>query len=57
MKAKGLVEPAPCVPWSDEEELLLLEASKECTDLMDTALGRAKKEEDESLQNSTTGDV
>jgi hypothetical protein len=43
MKAKGLVEPSPCVPWSDEEELMLLEVSKECTDLMDTALGRAKR--------------
>jgi len=43
MKAKGLVEPAPCVPWTDEEELKLLEVSKECTDLMDTALGRAKR--------------
>jgi len=43
MKAKGLVEPPPCVPWSDEEELMLLEVSKECTDLMDTALGRAKR--------------
>ena len=43
MKAKGLVEPAPCVPWTDEEELMLLEVSKECTDLMDTALGRAKR--------------
>jgi hypothetical protein len=43
MKAKGLVEPAPCVPWSGEEELMLLEVSKECTDLMDTALGRAKR--------------
>jgi len=42
MKAKGLVESPPCVPWSDEEELMLLEVSKECTDLMDTALGRAK---------------
>ena len=43
MKAKGLVEPVPCVPWLDEEELRLLEASKECTDLMDTALGWAKR--------------
>jgi hypothetical protein len=43
MKAKGLVEPVPCIPWSGEEELMLLKASKECTDLMDTALGRAKR--------------
>ncbi len=43
MKEKGLQEPAPCVPWTDEEELMLLEASKECINLMDTALGRAKK--------------
>ncbi len=43
MKEKGLREQAPCVPWTDEEELMLLEASKECIDLMDTALGRAKK--------------
>jgi hypothetical protein len=43
MKAKGLVEPAPCVPGTDEDELMLLEVSKECTDLMDTALGRAKR--------------
>ncbi len=27
----------------DEEELMLLEASKECINLMDTALGRKKK--------------
>ena len=29
MKAKGLVEPAPCIPWMDEDELMLLEVSKE----------------------------
>ena len=43
MKAKGLVEPAPCVPGTDEDELMLLEVSKECTDLMDTAVGLAKR--------------
>ena len=43
MKAKGLVEPPPYVPWSDEEELMLLEVSKECTDLMDTSLGWTKR--------------
>ena len=37
------VKPAPCIPWTDEDELMLLEVSKECTDLMDTALGRAKR--------------
>ena len=43
MKAKGLVELAPCVPWKDEDELMLMEVSKECTDLMDTAVGLAKR--------------
>jgi hypothetical protein len=43
MKAKGLVGSAPCVPWTDEDELMSLELSKECTDLMDIALGRAKR--------------
>ena len=37
------VKPAPCIHWTDEDELMLLEVSKECTDLMDTALGRAKR--------------
>jgi hypothetical protein len=27
MKAKGLVEPAPCVPYTDEDKLMLLEVS------------------------------
>jgi hypothetical protein len=43
MKEKGLLEPIQCTPWTDEEESMLLEAGKECTDVMDTALGRAKR--------------
>ena len=43
MIEKGLLEPTPCVPWTDEEESMLLEAGKECTDVMDTALGLAKR--------------
>ena len=40
MQAKGLKEPAACVPWTDEEERMLLNASKENIELGDTALGR-----------------
>jgi hypothetical protein len=36
MKEKGLLEPTPCVPWTDKEESMLLEVGKECTDVMDT---------------------
>ena len=43
IKAKGLVKPAQCVPWMDKDKLMLMEVSKECTDLMDTALGQAKR--------------
>ena len=43
MKEKGLLELVPCVSLMDKEELMLLEAGEECTDLMDTALGRAKR--------------
>jgi hypothetical protein len=43
MKEKGLLEPTPCVPWTEEEESMLLEAGKECTNVMDTALGRVKR--------------
>ncbi len=43
MKEKGLLEPMPCVPWTDEEESMLLEVGKECTDVMDTALRWAKR--------------
>ncbi len=39
----GLLEPTPCVPWTEEEESMLLEAGKEFTNAMDTALGRAKR--------------
>ncbi len=43
MRAKGLKEPAVCVHWTDEEERMLLNASKENIELGDTALGRVKK--------------
>jgi hypothetical protein len=43
MKEKGLLEPTPCVPWTEEEESMLLDAGKECTNVMDTALGQAKR--------------
>lgn len=36
-------EPAACVPWTDEEERMLLDASKENIELGDTALGRVKR--------------
>ena len=43
MWAKGLKEPAACVPWTDKEEQMLLDASKENIELGDTALGRVKR--------------
>jgi hypothetical protein len=43
LQAKGLKEPAACVPWTDEEEWMLLDASKENIELGDTALGRVKR--------------
>jgi hypothetical protein len=43
LQAKGLKEPAACVPWTDEEERMLLDASKENIELGDTALGRVKR--------------
>ena len=43
MQAKGLKEPTACVPWTDEEERMLLDASKENIELGDTALGRVKR--------------
>jgi hypothetical protein len=43
LQAKGLKEPAACVPWTDEEEWMLLDASKENIELGDTALGQVKR--------------
>jgi hypothetical protein len=43
LRAKGLKEPAACAPWTDEEERMLLDASKENIELGDTALGRVKR--------------
>ena len=40
---EGVGSEAPCVPWTDEDNLMLMEVSKECTDLMDTAVGLAKR--------------
>jgi hypothetical protein len=42
LQAKGFKEPEACVPWTDEEERMLLDASKENIELGDTALGRVK---------------
>jgi len=35
---KGVLELVPCVSWMDDEELMLLEASKKYTNLMNTSL-------------------
>ncbi len=43
LRAKGLKEPAACAPWTDEEERMLLDASKENIELGNTALGRVKR--------------
>ena len=43
LRVKGLKEPAACVPWTDEEERMLLDASKENIELGDTVLGRVKR--------------
>ncbi|KAL3799523.1 hypothetical protein ACHAW5_010291 [Stephanodiscus triporus] len=43
LQAKGLKEPVACVPSTDEEEQMLLDASKENIELGDTALGRVKR--------------